>query len=318
MSNVKIKPSKIIYGMMGLGGGWDKKSIEKRDYIEAQYAIEAALEIGINYFDHANIYQFGKSEKVFGQYLNSNKNLRENIIIQSKVGIEIPDNGSEVRYNLSYNYIIDEVSNILKRLNTEYLDCLLLHRPDPLMDSEDISSAINFLFKNGMIRDIGVSNMSYHQIQLIESYIERPIKINQLEMSLLKLDWLNSGVEFNSKNSSSVDFPVGTVEHCMRKGIMIQAWGSMAGGVFTGKNIKDAPENIVRTSKLINDIALKQEVSPESVVLAWLMKHPAKISPVIGTTNPSRIKAIQYIDEVKLSREEWYELYISSRGNKLP
>ncbi|MBC8061020.1 MAG: aldo/keto reductase [Clostridiaceae bacterium] len=304
---------------MGLGGGWNKNPIEKKDIIEAQEAIEAALEIGINFFDHANIYQFNKSEEVFGEYLKSNKSIRDKIYIQSKVGIILGTEERKGQFDFSYDHIIKEVTGSLERLKTDYLDCLLLHRPDPLMEVKELKATIDYLFKNGMIKNIGVSNMSQHQIKHIAHYIERPIVANQLEMSLYKLDFVNGGVLFNQPGYNSIDFPIGTLEYCNRKGISIQAWSPLARGIYTGKELdKDVPLRVLKTKEMVNRMAEEKGVTGEVIVLAWLMRHPASISPVIGTKNPDRIRATKGASQLVLTRNEWYDLFITSRGEDMP
>lgn len=317
--NIKLRPSELIYGTMGLGGGWNKNPIEKKDIIEAQEAIEAALEIGINFFDHANIYQFNKSEEVFGEYLKSNKSIRDKIYIQSKVGIILGTEERKGQFDFSYDHIIKEVTGSLERLKTDYLDCLLLHRPDPLMEVKELKATIDYLFKNGMIKNIGVSNMSQHQIKHIAHYIERPIVANQLEMSLYKLDFVNGGVLFNQPGYNSIDFPIGTLEYCNRKGISIQAWSPLARGIYTGKELdKDVPLRVLKTKEMVNRMAEEKGVTGEVIVLAWLMRHPASISPVIGTKNPDRIRATKGASQLVLTRNEWYDLFITSRGEDMP
>jgi len=311
ISNLKL--SRIIYGAMGIGGEWNSSPLEKKDISEGQEAIEAAIEIGINFFDHANIYRVGKSEEVFGYFLENNSALREKLYIQSKVGI---DNG---KYNFAYDHIISEVKGSLKRLKTDYMDCLLLHRPDPLMDVKELKAALDYLFNNGMIRAIGVSNMSHHQIEHIQYYIERPIAANQLQMSLAHIDWVSAGVEFNRPDYANTGFPIGTVEYCTRNNISIQAYGALANGFFSGRQLaEDAPQNRINTNNMVAKMALEKEVSREAIVLAWLMRHPANICPVIGTKNPDRIRAVKAAFDLELSREEWYDLFRTSRGVPMP
>ena len=315
----KLKQSRLIYGTMGLGGGWNKNNIEKKDISEAQEAIEAALEIGINFFDTANIYQFTKSEKVFGKYLEANKDLRGKIYIQSKVGIILATEERKGQFDFSYEHIIKEVTSSLKRLKTDYLDCLLLHRPDPLMEVKEVKAAVDYLFKNGMIKSIGVSNMGQHQIKNIANYIERPIAANQLEMSLSKLDFVNGEILFNQPGYNNIDFPVGTLEYCKRKEISLQAWSPMARGIFTGKKLdKDVSLKVLKTKEMVACMAEEKNVSGEVIVLSWLMRHPSLISPVIGTKNPSRIRGIKNALDLQLTRNEWYDLFITSRGEDMP
>ncbi|WP_207655771.1 aldo/keto reductase [Vallitalea okinawensis] len=313
------KTNRLIYGAMGLGGGWNRNPIEEKHIKDAEEAIEAALLIGIYRFDHANIYQLGKSEEVFGHYLKRHQNKREELYIQSKVGIQLATEQRKGQYNFSYEHIMDEVTGSLNRLQTTYLDCLILHRPDPLMDGKELKKAIDNLFSSEMVRQIGVSNMSYHQMKLIEMYIERPLVANQLEMSLSKLDWIDATVTFNHSDYPMTDFPIGTIEYAMGNNIEIQAWGALAQGIYTGRILEEGtPEPVFKTKELVNQIASDKGITPEAIVLAWLMRHPGNISPIIGSKNPDRIRACKDAINVQLSRDEWYELFITSRGKNLP
>ncbi len=310
----------LIYGAMGLGGRWgDTSSITKEDIMQAQEAIETALECNINFFDFADIYKAGKSELVFGQYLRQNSSKRENFIIQSKVGIELTGSTFGSRFNFSYDHIIQSVDNILKRLETEYLDILLLHRPDPLMERYELKKAMDELFTKGKIRALGVSNMDHHQIQLIEAYTDRKIIANQLELSLGKTDFVSSTVGFNNAGGKDLDFPIGTLEYCMLNQVTLQAWSPLARGIYSGVALDSSTaDTIGNTKKIVERIAKDRGVSCDGVVLSWLMKHPAKINPVIGTSNPERIRNAVDAFKIQLTRDEWYELLVASRGVPMP
>jgi predicted oxidoreductase len=312
--------NRLIYGTMGLGGGWDKKTIDADAINEAEEAINAALSIGIDTIDLANIYQFGRSESVVGEVLKRNKKLRKKLILQSKVGIQLdPKDPWKNQYNFSYEHIIQEVYQILDRLQIDKLDRLLLHRYDPIFNPEELYQAIEKLSEENLVDSFGVSNMSHNQMQLIESVIEKPIKINQFEMSLKKLDWLESSVLFNHKGFNNSDFPVGTLEYCERKKVEVQSWGSLAQGMFSGKPLKSpVKENVLKTKAIVERLAEEKNVSQEGIVLAFLLKPPFNIRPIIGTTNPERIKKTGDALTVKLSRKEWYQLFIASRGEILP
>lgn len=310
----------IIYGTMGLGGDWDSLApITDKHLEEAKLAIDTALDCGITFFDLADIYKSGKSELVFGHYLKENPGAREKMIIQSKVGIHITGSSFGSRFNFSYNHIIKSVDGILSRLGTNYLDILLLHRPDPLMDRDEIKLAIDELFNKGKIRALGVSNMDYHQIQLLEAYTGRKIVANQLELSLSKTDFVSSAVGFNNFFGKDANFPLGTLEYCMLNEISLQSWGPLSRGIYSGSPVdENTPETVLNTKKIVERIAKDNNVSLDGVVLAWLMKHPAKINPVIGTTNPDRIKKAMEAFNFELTRDEWYELMVASRGISMP
>ena len=318
---VKASPQQyIIYGAMGLGGDWAKdQPITEKHLEEATLALNTAIECGITFFDLADIYKAGKSETVFGHYLKANPTIREKIIIQSKVGIRLTGAPFGSRFDFSYSHIIESVDGILSRLCTDYLDILLLHRPDPLMDRDELKRAIDKLFKEGKIRALGVSNMDYHQIQLIEAYTGRKIVANQLELSLLKTDFVCNTVGFNNSVGDNLNFPLGTLEYCMLNNVNIQSWSPLARGIYSGRPLdENTPKTISNTKEIVERIAKDRNVSTDGVVLAWLMKHPAKINPVIGTTNPERIRNAMDAFKIQLTRDEWYELLVASKGVSMP
>ncbi|MGM0378468.1 MAG: aldo/keto reductase [Bacillota bacterium] len=307
----------LIYGTMSLGKNLDhspKKSLKK-----ATKAIEAALSIDIKTFDFANIYQDGKSEKVFGKYLKRNPSIRKKIKIQSKVGIELNNNNPwKNKYNFSSNHLVKEVYSILERLNVDYLDSLLLHRYDPIFELEELSEAINKIKNEGLVKKFGVSNMNHHQIKLLQKITGIDLKINQIEMNLSKLDWLDDSILFNNDQNKNTNLSSGTLEFCFLNDIDLQAWSSLAGGIFSGRKLNNPSKNILKTKKLVTELANKKGISKEGIVLAFILKHPFKIRPLIGTTNPERIKNTKDALDVNLSREQWYDLYVNSRGKILP
>lgn len=310
----------IIYGAMGLGGEWGRiEPLTEIDFEEGRIALDTAIECGINFIDLADIYKSGRSELVVGNYLKSKPGLREKLIIQSKVGIHITGAKFGSRFDFSYKHIISSVDKILERIGTDYLDILLLHRPDPLLDRDEIKKAIDELFDSGKIRDLGVSNMDHHQIQLLEAYTGRRIVVNQLELSLLKTDFVSSAIGFNNSNGLGSNFPLGTIEHSILNNISLQSWSPIAKGIYTGKKLdKNTPETVINTKKIVERLAKEKNVSTDAIVIAWLMKHPAKINPVIGSKNPQRIKNAVEAYSVELSRDEWYELLVSSTGKPMP
>lgn len=316
----EITTSRLVLGCMGFGGGWDQTPYTKEDMLRAEKAIDAALSNGITMFDHADIYRMGKAEKVFGEILKSRPELRENIILQSKCGIRFADSNNPKRYDFSKDYILDSVDGILNRLNTEYLDTFLLHRPDPLIEPEEVAEAFEMLKRSGKVRHFGVSNMSASQIQFLNAYCSEPMIVNQLNMSLKQIDWVEQGVLVNQKEGTGMNFPEGTIEYYRLANVQIQAWASLANGIYSGRSIDNPSESELATIELVKKLALEKETSAEAIVLGWLMRHPAMIQPVIGTTNPERITKCQ--DAIRqaelMTREEWYSLYIASRGNTLP
>ncbi|SDC91356.1 aldo/keto reductase [Geotoga petraea] len=314
-----IGNSRIIYGTMWLGGGWDKEKVTKDAVDTAEKAFLTAVEIGIDLFDFADIYQNGKSEQVFGEVLKNNPNLRNKVKIQSKAGIILKSHSDVQRYNFSSSHLISSVENSLKRLNIDYLDSFLLHRPDPLMERSELKKAFDYLFDNGIIKSYGVSNMNQYQIDFIQNAVGRKASVNQLEMSLNKLDFLDNTIGVNNDESKNTTFTTGLMEYCIQNDIELQAWSSMAGGIFSGKPLgKDVEKRILETKKYVYELSNSKRTSAGSVVLAFLLNHPANIRPVIGTTNPKRIKELKDAEDIELSREEWYKLYVLARGKQLP
>ncbi|MNO73369.1 Oxidoreductase YdhF [compost metagenome] len=314
-----INASQLVLGCMRMGGDWDKSSpITDEHYKEGQAAVEAALEIGINMFDHADIYTAGKAENVFGRVLKNNPELREKIILQSKCGIRFAEGNNPHFFDFSEEHILSSVDGILERLGIEYLDILLLHRPDALVDPEEVASAIQKLKTSGKVNHFGVSNMNHGQIKLLQAYSGEPFIVNQLEMSLLKIGFLETGIHVNQEAAKNNIFPDGTLEYCRLEHIQLQSWGPLARGLYSGASLEGQSESVTQTARLVQRMAKEKGTTSEAIVLAWLMTHPAGIQPVIGTINPSRIRACKDAATLRLTREEWYALYISSRGVDVP
>lgn len=313
-----IAASQLVLGSMRLGGDWDQSPLTAVHYKEGHEAVDAALEIGINMFDHADIYTYGKAERVFGKVLQERPELRSQILIQSKCGIRLADGRSPQRYDFSGSYIQSSVDDILERLGVEYLDFLLLHRPDPLVEPEEVAGAIHELKASGKVRWFGVSNMSAGQIKLLQAYSDEPFIVNQLEMSLLKTGFVDTGISVNQEIARNNVFPEGTLEHCRLENIQLQSWSPLAQGLFSGKPLDGQSDAVVQTAALVGQLAEEKGTTREAIVLSWLMRHPAGIQPVIGTINPRRIRACKDAATLQLTREEWYTLYASSRGAKMP
>lgn len=318
LSNHLDGVGQIAYGCMGLGGGWNDNPVTSADIAQTRSVIDTALESGINLFDHADIYTFSKAEQAFGQALQQAPELRDQMFIQSKCGIRFEGEGNVGRYDFSADWVSQSVEGILKRLNTEKLDVLLLHRPDPLMDLDELARTLENLKVQGKVDFVGVSNMNSHQIQYLQSALAQPIVANQVEMSLAKLDWLNDGVMINSQGHHQSDFAAGTLEHCQMNNIQLQAWGCLAQGRFAEQGSYSEHENVKKTAHYVAQLANQYGVESEAIGLAFLLRHPAGIQPVIGTTNLERIKASAVATQINLTREEWYNLYVYSRGQALP
>ena len=312
-----IRTHRLVYGCMGLGGTWDTQPYGPREIDAAQAAIEAALEIGITAFDHADIYRNGKSEAVFGEVLARTPGLRSRILLQTKCGIHLPDGTAPGYYDLRAAHIVRSVEQSLTRLRTDVIDVLLLHRPDPLADPEEVAQALAALHRQGLVRHVGVSNMAAAQVAYLQAHLDLPLVVNQLQLSLAHRDWLEAGVLVNTRESGTLGFPLGTLEHCRRHRVGVQAWGPLAGGRFTG-----APQSAAdhATAEHVAALAQRHGTTPEAIVLWWLQRHPARIAPVIGTARPERIRACG--DAVRrapeLTHEQWYELWLTARGEPLP
>ncbi|MFI8521644.1 aldo/keto reductase family oxidoreductase [Streptomyces sp. NPDC085481] len=308
---------RLVLGCMGLGGSWDPSPYTPADVDAAQAAVEAALESGITTFDHADIYRLGKAEAVFGEVLARSPGLRGRITLQSKCGIRLADGDLPGHYDLRGTTIVRRVEESLARLRTDVLDVLLLHRPDPLADFAEVAAALESLHRQGLVRRFGVSNMNAPQIARLQAHLALPLVADQLEMSLLRRDWLEDGVLVNTPASAANGFPAGTVEHCLNHGIALQAWGPLAQGRYTGRQ---ETEQERATAALVTELAKAKGTTPETIVLWWLQRHPARIVPVVGTSNPDRIRACRdaAVGAPELSHEEWYALWVTARGAALP
>jgi predicted oxidoreductase len=315
-----LKVTRIAYGCMPLGGGWDTSPLEEQTRKEALVSVRAALDAGVNFFDHADIYCRGKSEEVFAGIWQERPDLRQQIYLQSKCGIRFggePAPGSPHRFDFSYEHITRSVEGSLKRLQTDYLDVLLLHRPDPLVEPEEVARAFDGLHQSGKVRWFGVSNHTAAQMELLRHSLQQPIVANQVAFNVIHTHMLDEGIIFNQGNLK-LRSNEGTIEYCRLHNITLQSWGSLAWGRLTGRESKEPSESILKTSGVVAEMAAKKGVSPEAILIAWILRHPAKIQAIIGTTNPGRIAASCQGSEVLLDREEWYQLFLAGRGETLP
>ena len=310
--------SQLAYGCMGLGGGWNDNPVSQQDIQQAHEIVDIALECGINFFDHADIYTKGKAEQVFGEVLKTRPALRSDIYLQSKCAIRFEDETGPGRYDFSANWISHSVDGILHRLNTDYIDVLLLHRPDPLMEPEEVAQAFNDLKASGKVRQFGVSNMNGQHMAFLQRYLDVPLVANQIEISLQQTHWLDEVVMAGNPDGNDLNFTSGTLEYCRLNDVQIQSWSSLCRGLFSGRDISNEAHNIKQTADLVEQLAAGYQVSKEAIVLSFLLRYPGQIQPVIGTTNIDRIRACCEVQKVCLSREHWYALYVSARGQNLP
>lgn len=295
-----FEASEIVLGCMRI----DKMSVEAL----SNY-VDVAMEEGITLFDHADIYGRGYCEELFGKMLGYRKGLREKIQIQSKCAIRTG------YYDFSKEHILNSVDGSLKRLGTDYLDMLLLHRPDTLMEPEEVAEAFDILQSSGKVRSFGVSNFNSMQIELLKSYIKQPITANQMQFSILHSSMVNSGIQANTLFEGAVDRGGSILEYCRLKNITIQAWSPFQYGFFEGVFIDN--EKFSELNKAMGRIASEKQVSKSALAVAWILRHPAKMQTIVGTTNSERLKDICTASKIELSRAEWYEIYRAA-GNKLP
>ncbi len=317
--NTSLEFTRLAYGCMQIGGTWTREPITLDARAKATRVVAAAFEHGITFFDHADIYCHGKSERVFGEILHELKIARDSIVIQSKCGIRFPndpDAGDPERYDFSYDHILHSVENSLRRLQTDYLDILLLHRPDALLEPQEVARAFDELSHAGKVKFFGVSNHTAAQIQLLKKFVAQPIIVNQVELNLLHADLIDDGIFFN-KGVRPYTAAGGTLEYCRAHDILIQAWAPLANGLLFNPP-QDANTNVKRVAGLIAQYAQMKNTTQEAIALAWLLKHPAPIQPILGTTNPERVAASCRADEIELTREEWYALLKAARGEPVP
>lgn len=276
---------------------------------EAEKFIRTALEEGANFFDHADIYGGGACEEIFADAIGMNAEIRSSMILQSKVGIR------KGMFDFSKEHILSSVDGILKRLRTDYLDVLLLHRPDALVEPEEVAEAFDQLHSSGKVRWFGVSNQKPMQIELLKRYVRQPIVANQLQLSITNATMISNGINFNMENDSAIDRDGSVLDYCRLHDITIQPWSPFQYGFFEGVFL-DNPK-FPELNKKIDEIAANHGVSNTTIVIAWLLRHPAKMQPVTGTMNIDRLRDCCKASEVHLSREEWYEIYRAA-GNILP
>lgn len=307
--------SRLILGTMNIGG-WNTNALSKQDIMHTQQLLETCLEISINVIDLADIYTFGKAETAIGKVFAAKKSLRQQFIVQSKVGIRLSPDVQVKHYDLSGKWVTEALYASLKRLGIESLDVLFLHRPDPLMQVGLLAQTLNNLHTQNTFDCLAVSNMHAGQMAYIQSHVDMPIICNQLEMSLAHAAFVEDGMTVNMAENAQQGFPRGTLEFCMQQEIQLQAWGAMAQGQFSDTQAKDI--NIRNTAMLIAQLAHEYNCSSSAIVLAWLMMHPANIQPVIGSTARDRIIEANQANQVTLSRTHWYQILQTRRGHEVP
>lgn len=290
LSSSNIASSRLIYGCMRIAS-----NNSASDRSQGKQAIHAAIEAGYNHFDHADIYGGGACESLFGELLIESPSLRENIILTSKAGIR----RDPQRYDFSRNYIINSVENSLRRLNTDYLDMFLLHRPDYLFNAVDVAETLNQLKASGKVKHFGVSNFSPSQVSLLQSALNEPLLVNQIEINVHNIN----------------SFTDGTLDQCQQRRITPIAWCPLGGVVYPawGNTFTTTDEQRIKTE--LARQANKYNCVPWQLILAWLLKHPANICPIIGSTTPERIVAAKQALEINYCHEDWYQLLEARNGH---
>ncbi len=290
----------IIAGCMRYG--WSLQDPKKVNEV-----IHAAMDLGINFFDHADIYG---SEAIFGQALKMDSSIkREDIILQSKCGIK------KGMYDLSKDYILESVDGILNRLQTDYLDILLLHRPDALVEPEEVAEAFDILEKSGKVQKFGVSNHKPAQIELLKKYVKQPLYINQMQMSLPASNMIANGMEVNMDTPGSIDHDDNVLDYSRLNDMTIQVWSPLQLPNWKGNFI--GSDKCPELNAKLEEIASAHGVSPSVIAIAWILRHPAKMQVVTGTTSAVHLKEMAEATKIELSRKEWYDLYLAA-GHPLP
>jgi predicted oxidoreductase len=273
--------------------------------------LAACLEVGINFFDHADIYADGKSEEVFAASVARLGLKRESILLQSKCGIR-PKEGM---YDFSKEHILASVDGILARLKTDYLDVLLLHRPDALVEPDEVAEAFGRLKDSGKVKHFGVSNQNPAQIELLQEAVSQRLIFNQLQLSVAFTPMIDAGIHVNNKDDFAVVRDGGVLDYCRLKNITVQAWSPFQYGLFKGVFL-DNPK-FPELNAVIDRIAKERDVTNTAVAVAWISRHPARIQTILGTTTPQRVRDAAKSQSFVLTRQEWYEIYRSA-GNVLP
>ena len=295
--------SEIVLGMM---------RIKDKSVKEAEELVETALSVGINAFDLADIYGRGRCEELLGLVLKNPPDLREKMWIQSKCGIRIEE---FTYFDFSKDYIIKSVDGILQRLKIDHLDSLLLHRPDALMESDQVAEAFNLLYKQGKVRDFGVSNQNPMMMELLKKDVKQPLAVNQLQLSAAFTPGFESAFHVNMEDSQAAMRDGSIFEYCQLHDVVIQAWSVLQFGYFKGNFVGN--EKFQALNQVLDRLAIKYGVTSSTIAISWILRYPAKMQAVVGTTNPKHLREVSRAANFSLTRKEWYEIYLAA-GNNLP
>ena len=296
----KYETSAIALGCMRMAN-LDEKSVDA--------IMNSAFQNGVNFFDHADIYGGGNAEKVFGDYLKRHKNARDNMIIETKCAIH------DGQYDFSKEHILKSVEGSLLRLGVDYVDALLLHRPDTLMEPEEVAEAFDILESSGKVKYFGVSNQNVMQMELLKTAVKQPLMINQLQFSVTEAGMVTSGMNVNMKNSESVMHDGSFLEYSRIKNITIQTWSPFQYGFFEGTFVDS--EKYPELNQKLAEIGEKYGLTKTGVAAAWILRHPANMQLIAGTMNPEHLTEICKASDITLTRSEWYEIYRAA-GHTLP
>ena len=295
--------SEIVLGMM---------RIEDKSVKEVEELVETALSVGINSFDLADIYGRGRCEELLGLVLKNRPDLREKMWIQSKCGIRIEE---FTYFDFSKDYIIKSVDGILQRLKIDHLDSLLLHRPDALMESDQVAEAFDLLYKQGKVRNFGVSNQNPMMMELLKKDVKQPLAVNQLQLSAAFTPGFESGFHVNMEDSQAAMRDGSIFEYCKLHDVVIQAWSVLQFGYFKGNFVGN--EKFQALNQVLDRLAFKYGVTPSTIAISWILRYPAKMQAVVGTTNLKHLREVSQAANFSLTRKEWYEIYLAA-GNNLP
>lgn len=295
--------SEIVLGMM---------RIKDKSVKEVEELVETALSVGINAFDLADIYGRGRCEELLGLVLKNHPDLREKMWIQSKCGIRIEE---FTYFDFSKDYIIKSVDGILQRLKIDHLDSLLLHRPDALMESDQVAEAFNLLYKQGKVRDFGVSNQNPMMMELLKKDVKQPLAVNQLQLSAAFIPGFESAFHVNMEDSQAAMRDGSIFEYCQLHDVVIQAWSVLQFGYFKGNFVGN--EKFQALNQVLDRLAIKYGVTSSTIAISWILRYPAKMQAVVGTTNPKHLREVSRAANFSLTRKEWYEIYLAA-GNNLP
>ena len=271
--------------------------------------VHTALDQGINFFDHADVYGDGKCEEKFSEALGMDAAVRERMLLQTKVGIR------EASYDFSKEHILEAVDGSLKRLRTDHLDVLLLHRPDALVEPEQVAEAFDALESSGKVRYFGVSNHNPMQIELLKKSVKQKLLFNQLQFSITNTGMIDAVINVNMQVDRSIDRDGGILDYCRIHNITIQPWSPFQYGFFDGIFLNN--DKFPELNRTIDAIAASRGVTNTAIAVAWILRHPARMQPILGTTNPGRLKDACQASGVALTHQEWYDIYLAA-GNKLP